>query len=208
MHSIYIWHVFHLDVKKCVLVFFLFVHRCERFKTLGSNHNNHFLQAPFLFMPSESSDLAFCLPFKKWTKLSKKNSVWSLCLFLRCLREHTVENVYDVVQSPQVAILPVALHPGTPVVQGLRFHQGNRLPKVDHPHFGLSRGIMHKEQRAAHNLSETNRRRQMRMKLRMRCYHESAIQTTGLSRSNENSVNVCVCGSHLMCLEKVRLLKD
>lgn len=70
----------------------------------------------------------------------------------RRLREHAAEDVYEVVQSPQVAVLPVALHPGSPVVQGPRLRQGNRLPKVDHPHSGLPRGVVHKQQGAAHDL--------------------------------------------------------
>lgn len=73
------------------------------------------------------------------------------CLSRR-LRKHAAEDVYEVVQSQQVAVLPVALHPGSPVVQGLRGLQGDRLPEVDHPHSGFARGVVHKQQRAAHHL--------------------------------------------------------
>lgn len=69
-----------------------------------------------------------------------------------CLWKHTAEDVYEVVQSWQVAVLPVALHPGSPVVKGLRGGQRDRLPKVDHPHSGLPWGIVHKQQRTADNL--------------------------------------------------------
>lgn len=75
---------------------------------------------------------------------------WLPCL--RCRWEHTAEDVNEVVQPPQVAILPVPLHPGCPVVQRPRSGQGDRLSEVDHPHSGLPRGIVHKQKRAAHNL--------------------------------------------------------
>ena len=68
--------------------------------------------------------------------------------------EHGTENVYEIVQTPQVAILVVALHPGGPVVQGEEGRQGHRLPKVYHPHTGLPRRIMHKQQGAAHHLGK------------------------------------------------------
>lgn len=74
----------------------------------------------------------------------------------RCVQEHAVEDVYEVVQSPQIAVLPVALHPGSPVVQGLRGWQGDRLSKVNHPHSGPPSGVVHKQKRATHNLSLKN----------------------------------------------------
>lgn len=70
----------------------------------------------------------------------------------RGLRKHAAEDVYEVVQSQQVAVLPVALQPGGPVVQGLRRLQRDRLPEVDHPHSGLARGVVHEQQGAAHHL--------------------------------------------------------
>lgn len=73
----------------------------------------------------------------------------------RRLGEHAAEDVYEVVQSPQVAVLPVAFHPGRPVVQSLRLWQRDRLPKVDHPHSGLPGGVVHEEQGAAHDLWRT-----------------------------------------------------
>lgn len=74
----------------------------------------------------------------------------------RHLREHAAEDVYEVVQSPQVAVLSVALHPCSPVVQSLRLWQGDRLPKVNHPHSGLPGGVVHKQQGAAHHLQPTH----------------------------------------------------
>lgn len=74
----------------------------------------------------------------------------------RCLREHAAENVYEVVQPPQVAVLPVALLPGRPVVQRLRLWQRDRLPKVNHPDSGLPGGVVYKQQGAAHHLQRTH----------------------------------------------------
>lgn len=86
------------------------------------------------------------LPSKAETRLSPS----------RRLREHAAEDVYEVVQSPQVAVLPVALRPGRPVVQSLRVWQRDRLPKVNHPDSGLPGGVVHKQQGAAHHLQRTH----------------------------------------------------
>lgn len=117
----------------------------------------------------------------------------------RCLWKHTAEDVYEVVQSPQVAVLPVALHPGSPVVQSLRGRQRDRLPKVDHPHPGLPWGIMHKQQGAAHDLQWRNR------------WDNDGI----ISQMFKSKLGQQVClevlktewVSHLMCPEEVRVLK-
>ena len=72
--------------------------------------------------------------------------------------QHIIEYVYEVIQPPEVAILPVALHPGSPVVQCERGRQGDSLPEVDHPHPGLSRGVVYKEQRTTHDLGQEQAR--------------------------------------------------
>lgn len=93
-----------------------------------------------------------------------KNSPFSFSSvsLLRSIKEHAAEDVYEVVQSPQVAFLPVAFNPGSPVVQGHRGRQGNSLPKVDHPNFGLSGGVVHEQKRAPHNLRRRSRENSVR----------------------------------------------
>lgn len=63
----------------------------------------------------------------------------------RWQRLHAAEDVDEVVQSPQVAVLSVTLHPGCPVVQDLMVGQGHCLPKVDHPHLSLPRAVVHEQ---------------------------------------------------------------
>lgn len=130
-----------------MIVFVFFLQRCSWIKTLGSQHES---------LLSDCVSSSFCFPpivklFTIWTPVFP-----SVCLS-RCLWQHAAEDVYEVVQSQQVAVLPVALHPGSPMVQGLGGQQRDRLPEVDHPHSGLPRGVMHEQQGAAHNLRWRNR---------------------------------------------------
>lgn len=65
---------------------------------------------------------------------------------------HFCQDVNEVVQPREVAILPVPLLPGDIMLQGLAFRQGCSFPKVNHPHLGLLLLVMDEEERAANDL--------------------------------------------------------
>lgn len=67
-------------------------------------------------------------------------------------RAHLRQDVDEVVQAREVAVLPVPFLPGDVVLQGLALGQGRGLPKVDHPHLGLLPLVVDEEQRAADDL--------------------------------------------------------
>lgn len=122
----------------------------------------------------------------------------SLACPSRRLAEHSAENAYEVVQSPQVAIFPVPLRPGRSVVQRLRVRQGNGLPKVNHPHFGLAWGVVHKQQRAADNLCETSQTREVRdardqVQKLMRGHKAITTGTTGLFENCKHWLHLTSC---------------
>lgn len=75
---------------------------------------------------------------------------------LRGIRAHFCQDVDEVVQAREVAVLPVPFLPGDIVLQGLALRQGCGFPKVDHPHLGLFLLVVDEEQRAADDL-EGNR---------------------------------------------------
>lgn len=83
--------------------------------------------------------------------------LWVLISIARRPRQHAAEDVDEVVHPPQVAVLPVALHPGRPVVQRHGGRQGNRLAEVDHPDAGFSGCVVHEQKRAAHDLRQRER---------------------------------------------------
>lgn len=68
----------------------------------------------------------------------------------------------QVVQTPEVPILAVALGPGQPVAERLVVGQGHCLAEVNHPDPGQASVVMHEEEGAAHHLqgkrSEVSRR--------------------------------------------------
>lgn len=65
---------------------------------------------------------------------------------------HLRQDVDEVVQAGEVAVLPVPLLPGDVVLQGLALGQGRGFPKVDHPHLGLFLLVVDEEERAADDL--------------------------------------------------------
>lgn len=65
---------------------------------------------------------------------------------------HFRQDVDEVVQAREVAILPVPLLPRHVVLQGLALGQGGGFPEVDHPHLGLLLLVMDEEKRAADDL--------------------------------------------------------
>lgn len=60
--------------------------------------------------------------------------------------KHVSQNVYKIVQAPEVAILPVPLHPRAAVVQHKRRRHRHGLSKVDHPHAGSAALVMNEQQ--------------------------------------------------------------
>ena len=67
-------------------------------------------------------------------------------------RAHFRQDVYEVVQTRQVAVLPVPFLPRDVVLQGLALGQGRGFPKVDHPHLGLFLLVVDEEEGAADDL--------------------------------------------------------
>lgn len=71
---------------------------------------------------------------------------------------HRRQDVDEVVQAGQVAVLPVTLLPGDVMLQGLALGQGRGFPKVDHPHLGLLLLVVDEEERAADDLQGSGQR--------------------------------------------------
>lgn len=67
-------------------------------------------------------------------------------------RAHFRQDVDEVVQTRQVAVLPVPFLPRDVVLQGLALGQGRGFPKVDHPHLGLFLLVVDEEEGAADDL--------------------------------------------------------
>lgn len=67
-------------------------------------------------------------------------------------RTHFRQDVNEVVQAREVAVLPVPFLPGDIVLQRLALGQRCGFPKVDHPHFGLFLLVVDEEERAANDL--------------------------------------------------------
>lgn len=67
-------------------------------------------------------------------------------------RAHFRQDVDEVVQAREVAVLPVPLLPRDVVLQGLALGQGCGFPKVDHPHLGLFLLVVDEEEGAADHL--------------------------------------------------------
>lgn len=70
--------------------------------------------------------------------------------------QHVTKYIYEVVQTPQVAIFSVALDPGSAVVQGEVRRQGCGLSKVNHPDPRSAGPVVHKQQGAAHDLQQNS----------------------------------------------------
>lgn len=67
----------------------------------------------------------------------------------------------QIVQTPEVAILTVALGPRQPVTERLVVRQGHCLAEVNHPDLGQAAVVMHKEKRTAHYLQQLMREMQL-----------------------------------------------
>lgn len=63
-----------------------------------------------------------------------------------------LKEVDQIVQTPEVAILTVALGPGQPVTERLVVRQGHCLAEVNHPDLGQAGVVVYKEKGAAHHL--------------------------------------------------------
>lgn len=55
---------------------------------------------------------------------------------------HTRKCIDEVIQTPQISILSIALYPWSPVVHGEFWWQGCSLSKVDHPDTGPAGPVM------------------------------------------------------------------
>lgn len=64
----------------------------------------------------------------------------------------------QIVQTPEVAILTVALSPRQPVTECLVVRQGHCLAEVNHPDLGQASVVMHKEKGTAHYLQQSERK--------------------------------------------------
>lgn len=62
------------------------------------------------------------------------------------------QDLDEVVQPPEVAILSVPFHPGHIVLENLSLGQRGGFPKVDHPDFGLFLFVVNEEERAPYYL--------------------------------------------------------
>lgn len=70
--------------------------------------------------------------------------------------QHVAKDLNEVVQTPQVPVLPVSFGPGRSVVQGLGWWQWDGLTKVNHPDSGQAWSVVHEQQRTPNHL-ERNR---------------------------------------------------
>lgn len=66
--------------------------------------------------------------------------------------QHVTKDLNEVVQTPQVPVLPVSFGPGRSVVQGLGWRQWDGLTKVNHPYSGQAWSIVHEQQRTPNHL--------------------------------------------------------
>lgn len=67
----------------------------------------------------------------------------------------------QIVQTPEVAILTVALSPRQPVTKRLVVRQGYCLAEVNHPDLGQAGVVMHEEKGTAYYLQQIVREKQL-----------------------------------------------
>ena len=67
----------------------------------------------------------------------------------------------QIVQTPEVAVLTVALCPRQPVTEHLVVRQGHCLAEVNHPDLGQASVVMHNEKGTAHYLQQRVREKQL-----------------------------------------------
>lgn len=83
---------------------------------------------------------------------------WNVTVFSLCYTEeflfYCLQYGNQIVQSEQVPILVIALHPEVAVIDLNMIWERVCLAKVNHPHTGLLWLIMHKQKRAANNLEK------------------------------------------------------
>lgn len=72
---------------------------------------------------------------------------------------HGGNDVHQTVQSKEVPVLSVALHPLLPVCQLFSVRKRSGFTKIDHPDFGPARAVVDKQQGAADHLSDNQRRK-------------------------------------------------
>lgn len=67
----------------------------------------------------------------------------------------------QIVQTPEVAVLTVALSPRQSVTEHLVVRQGHCLAEVNHPYLGQAGVVMHKEKGTSHYLQQIVRKKQL-----------------------------------------------
>ena len=116
---------------------------------------------------------------------------------------HGGDDVYEVVEAKQVAVLAVPLRPGGPMDQLLALCQGCRLPKVNHPHLGLLTMVMDEQQRAANHLGGERKRGQRQRQKRGEEMRGAVRKRRGVSVSAFTSNEACeglICS--IVCLHQ------
>lgn len=92
-----------------------------------------------------------CCSFaKNWRLISAEHS--------RLPVHHGWNDVHQTIQSKEVTVLSVALHPQRPVGQLVPVRQRSRFTEIDHPDFGPTRAVVDKQQGAANHLGRQSRR--------------------------------------------------
>lgn len=81
---------------------------------------------------------------------------------------HGWNDVHQTIQSKEVTVLSVALHPHRPVCQLFSIRERSRFTKIDHPNFGPSHAVVDKQQGAANHLSRQSWREKQEMRNGMR----------------------------------------
>lgn len=59
---------------------------------------------------------------------------------------HAGQDTNEIVQPQQIAVLTVALLPGSPMIQDLAIGEGRGLAKIDEPYTSTMTVVMHEEE--------------------------------------------------------------
>lgn len=125
------------------------------FKVRGRGGRKHCVLDRFHHTLSRDNAVPFQKKKKKLRLISAEGSEPS-----RLTVHHGRNDVHQTIQSREVTVLSVALHPQRPVCQLFSVREGSRFTKIDHPDFGPSRAVVNKQQGAADHLSRQITKRQ------------------------------------------------
>lgn len=87
-----------------------------------------------------------------WEQVGGSGRVRHMALMRVLLLGQLCQDLDEIVQSPEVAILSVPFHPGHVVLQNLSLWQRGGFPKVNHPDFGLLLFVVNEEEGAPDHL--------------------------------------------------------